>query len=62
MKNEENQSKGRGNPGGSQSGGTGKDQNAEELKEQSRKEKEKRQDKKGNFSDEAPRVRRGKRD
>ncbi len=47
MKNEENQSKGRGNPGGSQSGGMSKEENTDQLKEKSKKEKEKRKDSEG---------------
>lgn len=43
MAEHRNQSKGRGNPGGSQSGGIKKDESIEELKEQSKKEKEKRE-------------------
>lgn len=49
MEKEKNPSKGRGNPGGSQSGGKGRDQSAEELKEQSKKDKEKRKDSEGNY-------------
>lgn len=51
MKNEENPSKGRGNPGGSQSGGTEKKENTQDLKNQSQKDKEKRKDSDGNFVD-----------
>lgn len=51
MKNEENQSKGRGNPGGSQSGGTGKEKNTDQLKEESKEEKQKRKDSEGNYKE-----------
>lgn len=57
MDNEANQSKGRGNPGGSQSGGTKEKESTDQLKEQGKKDKQKRQDDKGNFSDDKPRVR-----
>ncbi|MGB7786586.1 MAG: hypothetical protein WBL27_10835 [Salinimicrobium sp.] len=49
MAEEKNPSKGRGNPGGSQSGGKNQDQSAEDLKKQSQKDKEKRKDEKGNY-------------
>ena len=42
IKEEANQSKGTGNPGGSQSGGKKEKETTEELKEESRKAKEKR--------------------
>lgn len=49
MEKEKNPSKGRGNPGGSQSGGTGRKKSAEDLKKQSQQEKEKRKDSQGNY-------------
>ncbi|MDT0691644.1 hypothetical protein RM549_17765 [Salegentibacter sp. F188] len=49
MKNEEIQSKGRGNPGGSQSGGKKKDETQEQLREQSQQQKKKRKDSEGNY-------------
>lgn len=43
MEKDQNPSKGRGNPGGSQSGGTNEKENVEQLKKQSQKDKENRE-------------------
>lgn len=52
MAEEKNPSKGRGNPQKSESGDNKRDKTTEELKEQSKKDKEKRKDSQGNYIEE----------